>query len=259
MPVLSVITVSYNARSTIEDTLRSVQSQKTEEVEYVVIDGSSTDGTREVLDSYSDTIDILVSESDSGIYDAMNKGIKASSGRYFCFLNSGDWYTDGALRKALDGLRTNMSDVLYGNLVYVDNSGTIRRLWNPGKFDPRKLRHLWVPPHEATFIKRELVSRVGLLQTRYRIAAGYNMLLQAFCNGSTFIHLDVVLVVMRSGGTATKSIGNIIRGNKEIAAAYKDVFGRYPKAIVFRKLVRQWQQRNAARKCALSSEEQFGK
>ena len=124
--------------------------------------------------------------------------------------------------------------------------GRVCRLWKPGIFQDRKLRKLWIPPHEATFINMALVEKVGKMDLRFKVAADYNFLLSAFSSARRTTYVNTVLVAMKTGGTATKSLKNILRGNMEISSAYRRQFNKLPKSIIVRKIVRQVQQRWAA-------------
>ncbi len=158
MPELSIITVNYNNARGLEKTIRSVICQRYTDYEYIVIDGGSTDGSLKIINEHSDSITYWVSESDRGIYHAMNKGIIASSGEYLLFLNSGDWFTnESVLDKVLkSGFK---EDILYGNVNYEFDNGKFEPA-RIGKEEDITLAYFYrqMFPHQASFIKRELFS-----------------------------------------------------------------------------------------------------
>ena len=138
--LISIITVVYNSHLYIRETIESVLSQRCLAIEYVVIDGGSTDRTIDIILEYRDKISVFVSEPDNGIYDAMNKGVGLSSGDYVAFLNAGDYYTDGKLTLVADALSSDKPDLLYGDLDYIDDKHMVKRKWRSGAFSERKLK-----------------------------------------------------------------------------------------------------------------------
>ena len=192
-PKISVVTVVYNAEKTVERTIRSVIEQKYEKLEYIVIDGGSTDETVNIIKKYSDFITYWVSEPDGGIYDAMNKGIALATGDYICFLNADDWFCRRALHTVATFSEGIKADVLVGNIVSVD--GTIKQLEYPKPLESI----LWGIPtaHQAFFVK---TSCVGSFDTQYRIAADYKMLLDLSLSGKTIHYVPYSLVYFSLGG-----------------------------------------------------------
>jgi len=227
-PLLSIITVSYNAELTIEDSIRSVLSQKDERIEYIVVDGASTDSTREIIQRYLDEINVIISEPDEGIYDAMNKGVRLSSGEYICFLNSDDYYDNNILSDILLILGRDRPDILYGDLTYIDSMGKQKRHWVSGIYHINKLKKLWVTPHPATFLKRSLFDDLGGFCTKYKLAADYDLLIRALLAASNVRYLEKVIVKMREGGATNASVRNIIQQNVEIIQSYYSIYKQYP-------------------------------
>ncbi|PIP34393.1 glycosyl transferase, partial [Candidatus Falkowbacteria bacterium CG23_combo_of_CG06-09_8_20_14_all_41_10] len=161
---ISIITPSYNSAKTISDTIDSVISQTHQDLEYLVIDGVSTDGTIAIVNEYQRKYPIrLVSEKDSGIYDAMNKGIKLTTGDIIGILNSDDFYYDqNVLAKINDVFAANPDvDAVYGDLVYVDQDNTDKqtRYWRSGKYQESKINGGWIIPHPTLFVKREVYNK----------------------------------------------------------------------------------------------------
>lgn len=216
---ISVITAVFNGASSIKDALDSVFTQTYTNVESVVVDGASTDGTVEILDRYTDRIAILVSEPDEGIYDALNKGIHLASGDVIGFLHADDKFAD---REVLAWIAEAFSDpdvdATYGDLVYVRNSDPDRvlRYWRAGEFAPARLRQGWMPPHPTFYVRRSVYERLGGFDATYRIAADYDCMLRFLgAGGVRCAYLPKVLVSMRVGGMSNHSITNILRKSRE--------------------------------------------
>jgi len=180
---MSVITVCFNAAATIEVTLRSMASQTYPHVEYIVVDGASTDTTLEVVKRYASSVTTLVSEKDEGIYDAMNKGIGLATGDVIYFLNADDWFVD-------DAVLTDIADVfaqddrrmlVYGNVVYQDAPDGL--VYGPAvPMRDGSIRELLHKPfcHQATFARRELFDRIGTFDRSFRYVADYEWYIKAF-------------------------------------------------------------------------------
>ncbi|MCR5276676.1 MAG: glycosyltransferase [Bacteroidales bacterium] len=198
-PKISVVTVSYNTVHVIARTLESVLSQTYGNTEYIVIDGASTDGAAELIRSYADRIDHFVSEPDKGLYDAMNKGIRAASGDFVLFLNADDVFADydvlGDVAEFI-GLHPE-ADVIYGNSVQVFEYGSYQV--RPGQ---AYLNHKMCISHQATFVRTELL-RSHPFDTRFRYAADFEQLSHFYLSGAKFVHFDrdIAHVEMRGGTT----------------------------------------------------------
>ena len=223
---ISIITVVYNNKHTIKDAIESVIFQDYEEIEYIVIDGGSTDGTIEIINSYQKNIDVFISEKDDGIYDALNKGIQAATGDIVGFLHSDDIYNSkDVLSKIANSfeLQENL-DSVYGDLVYVSNNNTnrITRKWISSNFSLKKLEFGWMPPHPSLFIKKEIYQKYGMFDTNLKIAADYDLILRFFGkNKITTKYIPGVLVKMRWGGVSNNNISNILLKTKEDIATIK--------------------------------------
>lgn len=194
---ISVITVVRNAEATIERCIRSVIAQGIPDLQYIVIDGCSTDGTPEILHRYSAAIDVLVSEVDSGLYDAMNKGLALARGRLIHFLNADDLYADsGALRRMLDA--ANVDAVYYGQMRYVDGD-RVRCLGSPFSL-AREIRKSTVP-QPALFVPRQFYDEVGGFDLSLRIAADYDMVLR-LARQYPVRFIPTVVTEMHAGGVS---------------------------------------------------------
>lgn len=216
---ISLITAVYNNRSTIADTLESVFCQTFQNVELIVIDGGSTDGTVEVLHRYSDRISVLVSEPDQGIYDALNKGIRHSSGNVVGFLHSDDLFADShVLNQIVSGFSNQDVGAIYGDLQYVRKNDISRviRYWKAGEFKQHKLAYGWMPPHPTLYVRRSLYEKVGGFDTKFRIAADYDFILRLFLLPDLNpMYIPKVLVKMRVGGASNRSLSNVLRKSYE--------------------------------------------
>lgn len=224
MSTISVITVVFNNAPFIEHCIESVRDQSYGDVEHIVVDGGSTDGTVEILERHSHSIARWVSESDRGIYDAMNKGIGLSSGRVVGFLNSDDFYADGGvLTDVMGTFGGGGVECVYGDLEYVrrlDTTRTVRR-WRPGPYEPGSFEGGWHPPHPALFISRDVLRGMGGFSTEYSIAADYELMLRLFvARGCSWAYLPRVLVRMRTGGRSGASLAGILRSNIECYRAW---------------------------------------
>lgn len=216
---LSVVTVCLNARDTIAEAVESVRRQTHGEVEHIVVDGASTDGTLDVLNRYRDGFGCLISEPDGGLYDAMNKGIEAATGDYLGFLNSDDVYHhDKVLATISDALSVGDRDAAHADLVYVgrDNPEKVVRYWRSKPYEPGMFEAGWHPAHPTLFVKTSLLKAIGGFDTRYRYHADFDLMVRLFIERKvSSVHIPEVLVRMRTGGQSTRSLRNIYRGNRE--------------------------------------------
>ncbi len=243
-PKISIITVSYNSQSTIKHTIDSVSSQTYKNKEYILIDGASNDWTLDILDFKEDEIDNFVSEPDGGIYDAMNKGIKAATGDIVGILNSDDYYyNQDVLSKVAKVFEDTDCDCLYGDLVFV-NKGDARKIvryWKSGKFEKNLMTKGWMLPHPTFFVKKEIYQKYGLYNTSLKSAADYEMILRLLHKEKIIVeYIPEILIKMRVGGESNASIWNRLKGNNEDNIAWdlnglkKPLFIRFIKP--FRKI-----------------------
>ncbi len=242
-PLVSIITVCFNSEKTIEDTIKSVISQNYENIEYLIIDGQSTDKTLDIVKKYENDSRIkfkVVSEKDNGLYDAMNKGIKLCNGEIIAIINSDDFYTDEkVISDVVRVFEKDNSEIVYGNLNFVDEEDKTKivRKWIPKTGEFKKG---WNPPHPTTFVKKSVYDRFGYFETKFRIASDYDILyrfIEKYKVSTSYI--DKYLVNMRMGGESTKSIGNIIQGNREIAQSLKENGASNNIIIVFKRLIKK--------------------
>ena len=223
---ISVITVTYNNQQTIEQSIQSVLNQNYKDVEYIVIDGNSTDDTLSIINKYRDKIALIISEADKGMYDALNKGIMKATGDIIGFLHADDFYpSDKILEKVEQTFKIYATQSVYGDLDYVSpqNPKKIIRKWKSGKFEFNELRKGWMPPHPTFFVLREVYWKYGFFNLNYKIAGDYDLMLRFLGKHKiTTAYLPEVLVKMRWGGKSNKSIKNIILKSKEDYKALKN-------------------------------------
>lgn len=221
-PTISVVTVSFNSRETIADTIESVAAQTHPRIEHIVVDGGSTDGTLEVLQRFRGRLSKVVSEPDEGIYDAMNKGLAMATGDIVGTLNSDDVYVDEhVLSRVAEAFQDDTVDICYGDIFYVDkgNLNRIVRHWKSEPYRPGLFEQGWMPPHPAFFIRARALGRVGPFEASYRFAADFDFMLRALhVRQLRSIHLPRELVKMRAGGETNSTVMNVLKGNIE---AYK--------------------------------------
>ena len=223
---ITIITASYNNAATIEDTVKSVLSQTYPNIEYIVVDGRSMDGTVDVIRKYEHGISRWVSEPDQGLYFALNKGIEMATGDVIGFLHADDvLYDNNVISSVMDIFLTQQCQAVYGDLVYVDRNdmNNIIRYWKSCPFQPQLLHRGWMPPHPTLFVHREMYEQFGSFNTQMRIAADYDIVLRFFKQpGFRSEYLPRVLIRMRMGGISNRSIANILRKSKEDYKAMKN-------------------------------------
>ena len=223
-PKISIITVAFNSAKTIKGTIESIISQDYYNIEYLIIDGGSTDGTLDIVKSYSEHVKYYVSEPDNGIYDAMNKGIKAATGDVIGILNSDDFYPNSFVLSNVAKLFQKYScDAVYGDLVYVkaNDINKIKRYWQAGEYSTSKIKNGWMLPHPTFFVKKKIYTRYGLYDTDLKSAADYEMILKLLYKHNISVHyLPMILVNMRMGGESNKSFWNRIKANKQDSLAW---------------------------------------
>lgn len=204
---ISIITITYNSAKTVQRALESVQSQTYKDIEHVIVDGASTDGTKELIETYAKqhTNVRWISEKDKGIYDAINKGIKLATGDIIGFLHSDDMlYSADSIGQIAAAFEDKNVDVVYGDLQYCSGGKVVRR-WKSNDFNPRALKYGWMPPHPTVYVRREVYQQVGEYDEWFRISADYDMMLRIFTAGYKSKYIPEVLVSMETGGASNKN------------------------------------------------------
>lgn len=198
---ITIITVSYNSVATIEKTIQSVIAQKFHDVEYIIVDGGSTDHTAEIIRKYKDNISVYISEPDQGIYDAMNKGLGRATGEIVAFLNSDDWYLPNILDRVESYFKSYPVDIVSGG-IYVCSNGECMKAPH-SKLTGENIFFDIVCPHPAMFVKRELFERLGKFDTSYEIAADTKWVMNAYAGGSRILCVDEYFTCFRDGGVSS--------------------------------------------------------
>lgn len=220
-PSISVVTVSFNAAATIADTLASVTRQTGVNYEHIVVDGGSSDGTMDVVHRHDHDRLSAKSETDAGIYDAMNKGVARATGDYLLFLNADDYLArPDALALALEKLLETGADCLFADTQFIDGAGTTagQRLYSARRFAPWWLRVGAQPPHPSMFMRRTLIHDLGGFDTGYRMAGDFDLVARAVLGrGASFATLPVVLTHFRPGGVSTAGMRSKLMLNRELA------------------------------------------
>ena len=226
---ISIVTIAFNAAETIADTVKSVADQVLPagvELEYIVVDGGSTDGTLEVIEPWQDRVDVLISEPDRGLYDAMNKGISTATGDFVGVLNSDDLYAHPeVLKQVAARLAETGAEGLYGDLVYVDRKDVsqVTRTWVSGAYKAGAFLNGWMPPHPTFFAAREAFERCGGgFRLELKSAADYELMLRmVHKHGLRLAYLPEVMVRMRVGGMSNASAANRLKANREDRTAWR--------------------------------------
>lgn len=223
---VSIITVSYNSVKTISDTIKSVLSQLYPNIQYIIIDGSSTDGTIELVKSFGKSISKFVSEPDNGIYDAINKGIRLATGNIVGIINSDDFFYDNnVIERVVESFKENEIDAVFGDAQFVDpiKTSKIVRYYSSKYFKTGKFKYGFMPAHPSFYVKRELFEKLGYYKVDYKIAADFELLLRfLYINRIKYKYLEIPFLSMRIGGVSNKSILSKYILNKEIYRACKE-------------------------------------
>lgn len=217
--IISIVTAVYNRHGTLASAFGSIAAQSYQNIEHLVQDGGSTDGSLDVIATWAHSRMRVVSERDQGIYDALNRGIGRATGDVIGFLHSDDILAhDGVLAQVAKVLAHPKIDGVYGDLDYVaahDTNRIIRR-WRSGAYDPGRLRWGWMPPHPTLFLRRRVYEQLGGYDTSFRIAADYEAMLRYLIRGRISLgYIPDVMVKMRVGGESNGSLGRILTKSRE--------------------------------------------
>lgn len=204
---VSIITVVWNNKDTIKDAIDSVLSQTYENIEYIIVDGASTDGTIEIVQSYGDKVSKFISEPDKGLYDAMNKGIKLATGDVIGILNSDDFYIDEfVIEKVVKEFEDKQVDSVYADLVFVkpENLDKVVRYYDSSTCTPENFQYALYPAHPTFFVKKEFYDKFGVFKTDYKIGADFDLMARfLYTNNISYSYINEPLIKMRVGGVST--------------------------------------------------------
>ena len=222
---VSIITVVYNRADVIRDTIESVLSQTYKNIEYIIIDNASTDGTINVVNEYKDQISKIISEPDNGLYDAINKGINYATGDIIGLIHSDDFYLDNlVIQRVVDTFKKENKHMLFADLLYIkgDNKDKVLRYYSAKNFTVKKLKYGFMPPHPTLFVKKEVYEKYGLYKIDYKIAADYEMFVRLLLvNKLSFSYIHLPIVKMRVGGVCSGGIRRKIECNIEVLRAIR--------------------------------------
>jgi glycosyltransferase len=210
---VSIITVCYNSSKTIVDTIRSVNTQTYPNIEHIFVDGLSSDNTVELIRLNSNRNNLIISEKDGGLYDAINKGISNAGGDVIGILHSDDFFNSSdIILDLVTKIQKENIDVIYGDLIYVNETNIKKtvRYWKSCEFTPRLIRKGWMPAHPTLFLKKEVFKKYGLFDLSFKISADYDFMLRILNDKSLkFGYLPRVITNMRIGGVSNKNLKNI--------------------------------------------------
>jgi glycosyltransferase len=239
---VTIITVTYNSERYLDECIQSVLEQEHCNIEYIIVDGASTDGTIEIAKSYEGRISRVISEPDKGIYDAMNKGIRLATGDIIGILNSDDIFNNRQIINDVVGVFKSNPDIgaVFGNIIYfrTEEPEKVVRLWKSKPYCDNFFESGNVPPHPSLFVKKEVYDKIGLYHPDFKISSDYEFMLRMMkVYNYTSIYLDKIIVRMRMGGASTKNISNILLGNKEIMESWRMNQMKLPRSFFLRKFL----------------------
>ena len=218
---ITIITVCYNSAATIEKTILSVAAQTHGNIEYIIIDGNSKDGTLDLIQKHGDKISKWISEPDRGLYDAMNKGIALATGDLIGILNSDDiFYSNTVLEEIAAYHSVNFIDASIGNITQHKNNGTIVRLYSSEYWNPEKLKIASMPPHPSIFFKRDLFKKFGNYNLGFKIGADYELITRFFMKHNiNWGYSGITTTSMLIGGLSSSGVSSYALITKEIQKA----------------------------------------
>ena len=233
---ISIITVCFNSSKTIEKTLQSVKNQVYNNIEYIVLDGNSTDGTLKIIESYKEIISKYSSEKDNGLYDAMNKGIALATGDIIGILNSDDIFTDNYVLENIAKFHLrNSVDASVGNITQFNENGKIVRKYSAKNWHPAKLKVGFMPPHPAIFFKRDLFERYGNYKLDFVSGADYELIVRFFLkNQIIWKFSNITTTSMLIGGISSSGYKSYKLISREIKKALEsnNIQFSYPKILL---------------------------
>jgi len=239
---ISIITVCRNSEKTIEETIKSVINQTYTDIEYIIIDGKSTDQTINIIKKYQNIYSIkLISEQDKGIYDAMNKGINLTTGEVIGILNSDDFYQGNEVIAIIMQLfKDKNPDAIYADLQYIDriNNKHITRKWISGNYHEKKLNNGWIIPHPTFFVKKEIYNKYGSFNLKFKIAADYELLLRFLkIHKIKLFYLPRIIVNMNNNGVSSQNLKQRLKGWKELKLSWKENNLQLPCLFIIRRII----------------------
>lgn len=235
---ISVVTVCFNSVKTVEQAIKSVISQGHKNIEYIIIDGGSTDGTLDIIKKYEQYISYWVSEPDHGIYDAMNKGIKVATGDLIAFLNSDDWYFVDALERVAQMYATTRGNVIYGDMAVADSSGKDLKLLSCKDADFSRILYETVVYHPCTFIETRILKK-RLFDTKYRICSDDDLFIDLYLKKHSFVYVGEGGITHFRLGGCSSSTTNSLKTNREVYIIGKKYLRYYRGQAIYHKIKRK--------------------
>jgi len=222
MGKISIITICFNSEKTIFKTLESVKKQSFSNIEHIIIDGASNDKTLEICKEYPNSIKII-SEQDNGVYDAFNKGLKLATGDVIGFLNADDtFYNENSIQDIVDAFSNNETDIVYGNLDYVNKEGKVIRNWISRPYEKGLVKKAWMPAHPTFYCKKEVYDRLGGYNDSFKIAGDFELCLRFLeINNIPSFYLNKKIVKMLVGGISNSGLKSKLTIFKEELRAFK--------------------------------------
>jgi len=222
---VTIITVTYNSSKYLEDCINSVVKQNYPDIEHIVVDGGSTDGTIDIIKKFESHISKWISEKDNGMYDALNKGMKMATGEVIGILNSDDVLaSEDVITEIVNSFAKYKVDSVYGDLTYVEQNNTekILRFWKGGEYNRNRFVYGWMPAHPTFYIRREVVNELGGYESHYFTAADYEFMSRYLYRYRVSAHyLPKLVVKMRSGGQSNGNLYRRLRANRRDYLAMK--------------------------------------
>jgi len=239
---ISIITVSLNSENFIENCINSILSQSYKNIEFIIIDGGSTDNTIKIIEKYSKYISVFVSEPDNGVYDAMNKGLKIATGDIVGFLHTDDFYVKNDILSKISDLfkEDDLLDACYSDLLYVKKEDTnkIVRYWKSNKFVKGSFSKGWSPPHPTFYVRNTLYKNLGAFNLNYPIVSDIELMMRFFeVHNIKTKYINEIWIKMRLGGLSNRSLKSIFRQNQNIIKALRS---HYLKSNIFIFLVNKF-------------------
>lgn len=239
---ISIITATYNSEKTLKDTLESVLKQTYSNYEHIIIDGLSKDNTMQIVKEYEKKYNgklKYISEKDTGLYDAMNKGINLATGDIIGILNSDDMYAnEKVLEKIVEKFRSTNCDGTYAKLIFMDEEtmSIPQRIWNSPK---GKLENGWHPAHPTLYLRKQVYDKIGVFNLKYRICADYDFMIRMMKDKNIKLqNIDDYIVYMRVGGTSTDGIKGYIKNLKEANLVLKDNNIKHPYIVNTKRIIK---------------------
>lgn len=220
---VSIITVAWNSSETIRDTIDSVNKQDYNNIEHILIDGNSSDNTVEIFKSFSTVPNIISSETDSGIYDAMNQGLKIATGEVIGFLNSDDFFANSGVISSIVTAFEKEVDLVHGNIEFIDKNNQLKRVWDGSNFTNSDFAKSMSPAHPTLYCKRHVFDKLNGFNLNYKIASDIDFMIRALCIEKFKIqYLNKVFVRMRLGGISTNSIISHLVITREVRNSFRN-------------------------------------